>query len=352
MAAEETMPSQHSYDRRRVIAGLAATALAAGLRPALAQAGRLVIPTYGGRYERFWREVLIPPFQQKTGIQTVLDIGLGANFATKLRASGRENPPYSYLMANELVGAVLRREGFFTPWRADKVPNLAKVHPKANPENQGVTVMFSPIGIAYRKDLVKAAPKSWKDLWNNPDIKGKVGLYEITNTAGFMFLMMASKVYGSGPMDFDAGFRQIERLKPFPEAGLAGALAVLLTRGEVVAGPLDFGETLAMRKKGIPVEWAAPSEGMFMFDQTFSLLKNGPNKSAACAFLDYMLSEDVQAKLAGEFSGVPVNRNVKLLPDQQPLTVEDLDKIVAFDWVAANKVKDSVIERWNRMTRG
>jgi putative spermidine/putrescine transport system substrate-binding protein len=89
-----------------------------------------------------------------------------------------------------------------------------------------------------------------------------------------------------------------------------------------------------------------------MFDQTFSLLKNGPNKSAAYAFLDYMLSEDVQAKLAGEFSGVPVNRNVKLPPDQQPLTVEDLDKIVAFDWVAANKVKDSVIERWNRMARG
>ena len=26
-------------------------------------------------------------------------------------------------------------------------------------------------------------------------------------------------------------------------------------------------------------------------------------------------------------------------------------RFVAFDWVAANKVKDSVIERWNRMTR-
>jgi len=43
---------------------------------------------------------------------------------------------------------------------------------------------------------------------------------------------------------------------------------------------------------------------------------------------------------------------VKLPPDQQPLTVDDLDKIVAFDWVAANGAKDTVIERWNRMTRG
>ena len=339
-------------NRRQLIGSLGAAGLLAGLRRVQAQGNRLVIPTYGGRYERFWREVLIPPFQQKTGIQTVLDIGLGANFATKLRASGPDNPPYSYLMANEFVGAVLRSEGFFAPWPAEKVPNLAKAHPKANPDNQGVTVMFSPIGIAYRKDLVKTPPQSWKDLWSNPDIKGKVGLYEITNTAGYMFLMMVSKIYGSGPMDFDTGFREIERLKPFPEAGLAGALAVLLTRGEVVAGPLDFGETHAMQKKGVPVAWAAPSEGMFMFDQTFSLLKNGPSKDAACAFLDHMLSEDIQAKLATEFSGIPVNRSVKLPPDQQPLTVDDLDKIVAFDWVAANKARDSVIERWNRMTRG
>jgi putative spermidine/putrescine transport system substrate-binding protein len=339
-------------NRRQLMSWLGAASLMAGVGGVHAQGNRLVIPTYGGRYERFWREVLIPPFQQRTGIQTVLDIGLGANFATKLRASGPDNPPYSYLMANEFVGAVLRSEGFFAPWPTEKVPNLAKTHPKANPANQGVTVMFSPIGIAYRKDIVKTPPRSWKDLWDNPDIKGKVGLYEITNTAGFMFLMMTSKIYGNGPMDFDVGFRQIERLKPFPEAGLAGALAVLLTRGEIVAGPLDFGETLSMQKKGVPVAWAAPSEGMFMFDQTFSLLKNGPNKDAAYAFLDHMLSEGIQAKLATEFSGIPVNRNVKLPADEQSLTVDDLDKIVAFDWVAANKVRDSVIERWNRMTRG
>jgi putative spermidine/putrescine transport system substrate-binding protein len=345
------MSNGSECDRRQLMGWLGAAGLMAGVGGAHAQGGRLVIPTYGGRYERFWREVLIPPFHQKTGIETVLDIGLGANFAAKLRASP-DNPPYSYLMVNEFVGAVLRAEGFFAPWPSDKVPNLAAAHPKANPANQGVTVMFSPIGIAYRRDMVKTRPRSWRDLWDNPDIKGKVGLYEITNTAGFMFLMMTASIFGSGPMDFDAGFREIERLKPFPQAGLAGALAVLLSRGEIIAGPLDYGEALGMQKKGLPIAWAAPSEGMFMFDQTFSLLKNGPNKDAACAFLGHMLSEDIQAKLALEFAAIPVNRNVKLPPEQVSLAVDDLDKIVAFDWVAANKVRDSVIERWNRMTRG
>src|SRR5215468_709570 len=345
-----------AVNRRQVLGSLGASAMMAGFGTLdfASAAGSLVVVTYGGRYERFWREQLLPTFQQRTGTQTVLDIGLAATFAVNLRATGPDKPVYSYLMMNDVVGAVLRAEGFFEAWPASKVPNLEKVHPKANPNNQGVTVMFSPIGIAYRSDLVKAPPHSWKDLWDTPEFKGKVGLYQIDNTAGYSFLMMTSKVYGSGPFDFDAGFRQIERLKPFPQAALAGAMAVLLTRGEIVAGPLDIGETLSLKRKGVPVDWAAPVEGMFMFDQTFSLLKHGPNKDGACAFLDYMLSEDVQVKLAREFLAIPVNVEVKIPPDlarEVPFTVNDLDRIVVFDWLEANRQRALVIERWNRMTR-
>jgi len=346
------------FSRRDALRALGATGGFAALGQyglARAQDRSLVIPTYGGRYEKFWREVLLPPFQQKTGIQPVFDIGLGGTFAAKLRASGPERPVYSYLMANDVVGAVLRSEGFFGPWPAARGPNLGKVHPKANPaNNQGITVMFSPIGIAYRSDLMKTPPRSWKDLWERPELKGKVGLYEITNTAGYSFLMTASKLYGSGPFDFDAGFRQIERLKPFPQAALAGALAVLLSRGEIVAGPLDIGETLTLKKKGVPVDWAAPVEGMFMFDQTFSLLKHGPNKDGACAFLDHMLSEEIQLKLAREFYAIPVNTGVRIPADlakEVPFTVSDLDNIVSFDWLEANRQRAAVIERWNRLSR-
>src|SRR5262249_23749640 len=116
------MQRNHHWTRRRFSAAPAATRVATGLHSAVAQNNRLVVPTYGGRYERFWREVLIPPFEKKSGVQTVLDIGLGANFATKLRAGGVDNPPYSFLMANEFVGAVLRAEGFFEPQPASQLP--------------------------------------------------------------------------------------------------------------------------------------------------------------------------------------------------------------------------------------
>ena len=345
-----------ALSRRHFLGSLgAATTLPLFGQPSLGAGGKLIITSYGGRYEKFWREVLLPPFQQKSGVEPVVDVALGVNWATNLRASGPEKPAYSFVMMNELVGAILRNEGFFEPWPASNIPNLANVHPKArNAGDNGVTGMVSPIGIAYRKDLVKKPPASWRDLWENSEFKGKLGMFALQNTAGFMFLMMISKVYGNSPLDFDAGFKMIEQLKPFPQGDLAGALAVLLTRSEIIACPLDLGETVSLQKKGVNVGFVAPPEGVFMFDQTFSLLKNGPNKDAACAFLDYFLSEDVQIKLAQEFSAVPVNTKVKLPPElakELPLTVADLDKIVTFDWASANKLRDQVTERWNRSMR-
>ncbi|SMH29669.1 ABC transporter substrate-binding protein [Mesorhizobium australicum] len=353
----------YAMNRRQVLrasaalGSLAAMGAASGmLSPRVAAAaGQLVITSYGGRYERFWRETLLPPFEQATGTEAVVDVGLGVNWAANLRASGPEKPAYSYVMMNELVGALLRQEGFFKQWPAQKVPNLAKVHPKAVVgDGMGVTAMVSPIGIAYRTDLVKAPPKSWKDLWDNEEFKGKIGLFQISNTAGYMFLMMISQIYGSNALDFDAGFAQIEKLVPFPTGDLAGALAILLTRGEIAACPLDLGETINMQKKGAPVAFIAPEEGMFMFDQTFDLLRAAPNEDAACAFLDHVLSEEMQVKLAEEFSYIPVNTST-VLPEELAkslmFTANDLDKIVSFDWIEANKVRDQVTERWNRTVR-
>jgi putative spermidine/putrescine transport system substrate-binding protein len=342
--------------RRRLIKASASLATLASLGrvlPALGQSGDLVVTTYGGRWERFWRESVLPAFAQETGVKPVLDVGIASTWTANLRASGPQKPAYSVVMMNEFLGALLRAEGFFEPWQKDKIPNLQSIHPAARlPGDNGVTALFSPIGIAYRTDLVKSRPASWKDFWNKPEMRGKVGLFGITNTAGYMFLMTVSKVYGKGPLDFDTGLGMISKLKPFPQGNLSGALSALLTRGEIVACPLDAAETINLKQKGAPVDFAVPAEGMFMFDQTLSLLKNGTNRDASHRYLNFLLGEEMQTKLATEFFLVPTNTRVKLPPElakQFPVTVADIGKVLQFDWLAANAQRDKVTEQWNRM---
>ncbi len=346
----------HALHRRSLLAGAGGLALMSPAMSARAQAQELIVNGYGGSWEKFWREIVLPGFEKASGVKAKYDSGLARTWTAGLRAAGPANPPYSYIMMNEIFAALLRGEGFFDPWPADKVPNLKFVHPdaKATPDNNGVYGMISPIGLGYRTDVVKKAPTSWKDLWDNPEFKGKIGMYQLGNSAGYMFLMLTSKIFGKGPLDFDAGFTAIEKLKPFPQVDFSGSLGQLLGRGEVSIGILDLPEVVRLRKAGTPVAFVAPTEGMFMFEQSFNLLKNGPNKDGACKYLDYILSEDVQKRCVSEFYVTPVNVNVAIPDDLKatlPIGVNDIGKILKWDWAAANAQRDVVTERWNRTMR-
>jgi len=175
------------------MAALAASGLT-GL-PARAEGKTLVVPTLGGVWEQFWRSTVAPEFSRQSGAEVTLDVGNGRVFGANLRAAGVDKPPYSIVMTNEVFASGLRKEGFFEKLDLSKVPNYADLYPLAKQtDGWGAIGAVSPIGIGYRTDLVKTPPKSWKDLWNNPEFAGRIGLYNFANSAGKMELLLFSKI--------------------------------------------------------------------------------------------------------------------------------------------------------------
>jgi putative spermidine/putrescine transport system substrate-binding protein len=127
----------------------------------------LVITSYGGSWETFLRDVIVPPFEAQTGAKVELAVGLSRDWMANLRAAGRNNPPYDVVIANETWISSGRLENRFVALPEDKIPNLAKVHPALRmPDDIGVLGLLNPLGIAYRTDLVTTAPTAWVDLWN------------------------------------------------------------------------------------------------------------------------------------------------------------------------------------------
>ena len=93
--------------RRTFLKGVAGTAAASTLGfPYIATgAGKtLVINSYGGSFEKFMRSEIIPPFEEKTGIKTTVDINL------KFRGSKR--------LKNQTVG-----------WAVTHIPIAWSPHP-------------------------------------------------------------------------------------------------------------------------------------------------------------------------------------------------------------------------------
>lgn len=338
-----------NLDRRQLLASLAASAGSALLPTgAFAQGRTLIVPTLGGVWEQFWRSSIAPAFTRESGAAVTLDVGNGRVFGANLRAAGVAKPPYSIVMTNEVFASGLRKEGFFEKLDLSKVPNYNDLYPMARASGGwGAIGAVSPIGIGYRTDLVKTKPKAWKDLWNNPEFKGKIGLYNYANSAGKMTLALASRIYGKDQYDADAGFAALGRLGKVIQVDFN--LSTAMAAGEIVVAPFDFGEISRLRKQGLPVDCVIPEEGMIMFDQTVNILANGPEKELAYRYANFLLSAETQSLLMRQFFVSPTNQKVVVPPDLRadvPVSGPDMAKILTWDWDFVNANQTQFGERW------
>jgi putative spermidine/putrescine transport system substrate-binding protein len=338
-----------AIDRRQMLAALAAGGGSAFLPGAASAQGKtLIVPTLGGVWEQFWRSTIAPAFTKASGANVTLDVGNGRVFGANLRAAGVAKPPYSIVMTNEVFASSLRKEGFFEKLDLSKVPNYNDLYPLAkSTDGWGAIGAVSPIGIGYRTDMVKTKPKAWKDLWNNPEFKGKIGLYNFANSAGKMTLMLASKIFGKDQYDADAGFAALGRLGKVIQVDFN--LSTAMAAGEIVVAPYDFGEISRLRKQGLPVDCIIPEEGMIMFDQTINILANGPEKELAYQYANFLLSPEVQALMMRQFFVSPTNQKVEVPADLKqdvPVSGADMAKILTWDWDFVNKNQTEFGERW------
>jgi putative spermidine/putrescine transport system substrate-binding protein len=338
--------------RRGLLAEMAGSAAwAAAGSPASADSAPFVINTYGGRWEKFWRAQLLPQLEPMLGRSVTLDIGLGNSWVSTFRAAGKAAPPFDLMMANERYAVILRNEGFFEPLPAAKLTNLPDLYPIARyAGDTAVTGIVSPIGIAYRTDLVKKPPKSWRDLWA-PEYNGQIGLYSISNSLAVMLLMLAGQLFGKDQYDLDTGFAKVKELRPFPQVDFSGALAPLLTQGQISLAPIDIAEAVALQRKGVPISVVVPEDGVMMFDQSFNLCGAAHDPEAALKYVDFMLRPDIQLLLAREFFTAPVNRKVKIpddLHDAILVSGDDIDRIIKFDWAFVAKQRDAMLDRWSK----
>ncbi|WP_019170093.1 extracellular solute-binding protein [Pseudaminobacter salicylatoxidans] len=337
---------------RREFTAVATAAFAAMGLPRLASAqSSLVVPTYGGLWAKFWEDQLLPGFAAATGVQPQIDVGLGKDFVSKIRAGG-DRSPYSIFMGNENIAAVLRAEGFFEPFDLAKLPNAQNAFPQfVNKDANGIRAIISPIGLAYRTDMVKTAPTSWHDLWENAEFKGRTGLYQIGNTGAVVFLRLVGELFGSGPDDFDTAFARIKELLPFTQASWSGELSTALVRGDCVIAPLDWTEAMVLQDKGAPIAIVAPKEGVLAFEQSFNLVKTGAEKDAAHAYLNYVLDAKVQHDMAAAFYTSPCNKESPIdtgMQKRTPIVGDRMAEIRSYDWDSYVDKAADIADRWNR----
>ena len=117
--------------------------------------------------------------------------------------------------------------------------------------------------------------------------------------------------------------------------------------------PLDFAAVLRLQKRGMQVDAKVPPEGMVAFDQVFNVSKGGKSKDLAFAWVDYILRPATQQKLVEDFFVSPTNLKTvipaELASREIMISGDKLKAVVRHDWPTANRQRDQIVEKWNRL---
>lgn len=345
-----------SADRRRFLQGTAAIATTVAAPSVLrAQTPVLKIAGWGGDWDTLFKARIVPDFEAAHGCTVEIDTGWP--FMPKLLSSSPNRPVYDVLLANPHDHWKALDAGFAedTP-TVDQVPNLADIYDFAKrDELVGVTFMNSAVGIGYRKDLVETPPTSWTAMFDE-QYAGKRGSYVMQNTLGAGFFLMLGQMYGDGFTDADAMFAATERLKPLKLVDFTGAMEQMLLSGEVEIGVIHDADILKYSDDpAAPLAFAYPAEGSVALEQTYSVQKGSEVKELAYAWVDHVLSPDVQAILTEELWLAPVNTKTPLKEPWSELLFIGPEKVAQLktpDWNWYNQNFDRLNNTYNRILAG
>ena len=359
------MPEQRTRITRRAALAIGTSLVAGyGLRTRLARAqtgraeGEVIFAGYGGTFEQFARDTLIPAFEQQTGIKVRFVVGTALSNFAKVMAS-RSSPEIDLYWSNELTHVAGKQQGLYEKLDPAIVKNIADVTESArDSDNIGVASYVMATGIQYNSkafaDSGMPAPAAWSDLWD-ARLKGKIALYNFSVAYSQDLLAILTRLAGGTERDIRPGLERVKALKTIGNlamfASTPAELDNMLVQGQAWATVNGSPRGFILKDRGAPIDFAFPKEGAGFFANYFDVVKNAPHPKAAQTLVNFLISAEMQLAIANGMVVAPINRKV-VLPDklkaQTPSSEAKVKQLIRIDRVEMNKQLDNWAEMWNR----
>ena len=331
----------------------AASAVAFTAPVASAEAGQVVVGTWGGDYGQLLSELIDKPLLEPKGIEVLQDVANADPRKTKLlaeRQSRRGSMDVACLSDTDAY--MVASMNAFEPVDDKKVPRLDKVFPELRTET-AVPHIYSAQVILYNVNQVKTPPASYADLWD-PKWRGKVGLVDILYPANTLAAALAG---GGGVSNFDPAEQKLMELrsldvKIYPSNE---AIAAALKSEEVWLTTMWLARGFMWKKAGIPLSHVIPKEGAASIIFEASVPRNARNKEAGFAYLDAMLDPKAQIAFADKMGYVPTVSDAVLPEDiasQVALSEADRARLLKPDYKYQAERSQRTLDFWNKQFKG
>ncbi|AYD03754.1 ABC transporter substrate-binding protein [Neorhizobium sp. NCHU2750] len=270
---------------------------------ASAQDRTMYVGVYNSAQGGLIKKEVIPAFEKEYKCRVLTTEGATlANIAT-LRAT-KDNPQYSVMSMDDVGVPQAKEEGLIEQMPIDQIPNAKNVYSRYFFEdNYGVGFAISIAGLFYNPTTGKPF-ESYEQIFDKKYAR-RMLLNTPKNTQSVLMLQVAAALATGKPLkdaqyDTDAGWAKLADLKPNVLSIYdAEAQTMMVAQGQADFGGIEYSKAVYPHtKRGIPLDMCFPKEGAFTGINAIALVKGGPHKDLALAYINRLLDPAVQKMLA------------------------------------------------------
>jgi iron(III) transport system substrate-binding protein len=294
-------------------------------------------------------EGVLGEFTKRTGLPVVPKYDTEATKSVSLAAElamEAKRPRCDVHWNNEIIGTIkLQRQGVYEPYAspaAEPYPAWAK----AADHTWLAFASRARVIVVNTQQVAEAdRPKGLLDL-TDPKWKGKIAIAKpLFGTTATQAAALFAALGPDAAKEFYRGLKAngvqvVAGNKHVAEGVARGQYAVGLTDTDDALGEIEAGRPLAMIFPDRDGDPRQPKLGVLYIPNTLAIIRGCPNQAGAKPLVDYLLSPEVEAKLAeGPSHQIPLNPNVKAkLPPG--LATPDQVKVMQVDWEKAADLWD------------
>lgn len=291
-------------------------------------------------------EPIFDDFTRETGIQVLSRFDTESTKTVGLVQriiSEQKHPTCDLFWNNEILHTLrLEKMGLLETF----VPPHAQAYPETSRSSNGTWHGFAARArvLLVNTDLV--SPDDWPDSIHDlvdPRWKGQVGIAKpLFGTTATHAAVLFSRW---GDERAERFFLQLHENARIESGNKQVALAV--ARGELAFGLTDTDDAVIEIEHGHPVAIIFPDQGegesgTLLIPNTLCLIKGSPHGEAARELLNYLLTPDVESRLAtGRSAQFPLNPKVEAISRAAP--AEPVDWMTV-DWPASAEAWDSAAQ--------
>lgn len=273
-----------------------------------------------------WGSYLAPEtiekFQKETGIKlNVSNYTSNEELLAKVQAG---SGGIDVAVPSDYMVQIMAKLDLLEPLDLSKITNRELFDPAwmdqpFDPDNKySLPYAWSTAGIAVNRDLFKGEIKDWKDVFENPELKGRYSLLDDVREV----MAMALKYHGASvnsvdPKDLEKAKEFLLKIKPGVKMFRSDTVEPLLNKEVAVAHAYSSDALMAASQSQGNIEYILPASGGTKAMDNLVIFKGGKNKENAYALVNFLSSKEANLAFVVRSRVGPVLKTTKdLLPEE------------------------------------